>query len=78
MESKKKRPAFIPQNKISAGDIVALKEYDLYSHRLDDDERYWSGIIVSVNKSRLVLCLGESGSTENFKTLPNVMGLCKM
>lgn len=78
VHSNKRKPSFIPQNKLVVGDIIALKEYDLHSSRLDDDDLFWSGVIVKLNKSKVTLCLSENNDTENKSSLPHVMGLCKV
>ncbi|KAG2210292.1 hypothetical protein INT47_003277 [Mucor saturninus] len=76
--SEKGRPMFIPQHKLTVGDIVALKEYDLYSSRLDDDELFWSGFVVQLSKTRVTLSVSEDSSPERQTDLPNIMGICKV
>lgn len=76
--SEKGRPSFIPQHKLVVGDIIALKEYDLYSSRLDDDELFWSGFIVKLTKQKITLTVSEVDEQDKQSNLPNIMGICKV
>lgn len=73
--SETRRQARIPQHKLKVGDMVALKEYDLYYEK---DSLFWTGIIVGTSPSKVLLCLGDNDDSATLASLPKIIERCQM